>query len=88
MDDKGTIDQKILQQALEAAMGKDENNFILYETEKYREDIVELDCDLVNHVIQNTTRSEEGRLRMPLMWNDGAAVRLSNNFALSKAILN
>lgn len=48
----------------------------------------EVNSKLVNYLIENTTRNEEGRLIMPLLWNDEVKHLLSNNFNLAKSILH
>ena len=48
---------------------------------------VELNNKLANHVYDNTSRTEDGRLIMPLMWNSSVQHLLGNNENLSKQIL-
>ena len=87
LDSSGKVDHAILEQAVESALKEQIDHVLSYDKTTYEENVVESDKALVNHVIQNTTRAPDGRLRMPLMWNSSVAHRLANNFTLSKAIL-
>ena len=42
---------------------------------------------LTNYVLQATERADDGRLIMPLLWNDKVAHLLSTNYGLAKSIL-
>ena len=83
----GKVDESILQQALASVMKYQVDNVLPYDVNQYEEDIVEIDQELVDHVVRGTTRDAEGRLVMPLMWDAAVVDRLANNFAISKAIL-
>ena len=50
-------------------------------------DDVELNNELVKYLLDNTSRTEDGRLIMPLLWNDKVKHLLSQNFNLAKNIL-
>ena len=47
----------------------------------------ELNSKLVKFALDNTTRDDEGRLTMPLLWNPKVSHLLGKNFNLSKQIL-
>ena len=51
------------------------------------ENIPELDRELIEYLIENTERDEEGRLIMPLLWNDKVKHLLPTNLNLAKNIL-
>lgn len=52
-----------------------------------KENSVELNTKLTTHVYDNTYRTENGRLVMPLMWNSSVQHLLGNNENLAKQIL-
>ena len=83
----GKIDETVLAQALNAAMREQFDQVLTYDNEEYEDHVVEVDKNLVQHVLEKTSRSPDGRLCMPLMWNGDASDQLPNNFALAKAIL-
>ena len=87
IDQEGNVDQGVLNQALDAALREQCENVLAYDQAMYEDNVVEVDKALVDHVVRNTTRAEDGRLRMPLMWNTHVSDRLANNYALSKAVL-
>ena len=85
----GGVDESVLQQALAAAMKQQLDAVLPYENDQFNDNVAEIDRTLVQFVLENTTRAgDTGRIIMPLMWNADGASRISNNFALSKAILN
>ena len=47
----------------------------------------ELDLKLIDDCLQNTTRKDDGRLVMPLMWRSEVSHLLGQNYNLSKSIL-
>ena len=47
----------------------------------------EVNQDIINYVLSNTQRAEDGRLIMPLPWNPDCCHLLGKNFNLSKKIL-
>ena len=83
----GQVDENILEQALSHVIKEQFDNVLSYDSHIYEEDVAELDKIQIEHVIQNTSRADDGSLRMPLMWDPNVSHRLANNFGLSKAIL-
>ncbi|XP_068246865.1 uncharacterized protein [Palaemon carinicauda] len=57
------------------------------ETSMYSE-TVEIHTQLVNYVLEKTTRNSEGRLVMPLLWNPRVSHLLGHNFNISEKILS
>ncbi|XP_068224897.1 uncharacterized protein [Palaemon carinicauda] len=57
------------------------------ETSIYSE-TVEIHTQLVNYVLEKTTRNSEGRLVMPLLWNPRVSHLLGHNFNISEKILS
>ena len=43
---------------------------------------------LIKHILDNSDRSEDGRMRFPLIWNPDVKHLLSKNFNLAKCVLN
>ena len=87
LDVDGKVNLKALDQALDLAMKSQCDDVMSYDSAEFDDNVVELDRKVVNHVVDNTTRDDIGRLRMPLIWKDGASDQLADNFQLSKAIL-
>ena len=52
------------------------------------ESISIIDKDAVKYVLDNTSRNEDGRLKMPLIWNEPVRHLLGQNLNLSRKILN
>jgi len=59
-----------------------------YEQKFYPEDSIEVNNELVNYAIDNTTRAEDGRLIMPLFWRSDTCHLLGSNLNLAKKILD
>lgn len=87
LDDQGDINEAVLGRALNEAISDNFNNVMNYDLGTYEDKVIHDDEHLISFVLDNTTRLENGRLRMPLLWNDRVSARLSSNFNLSKAIL-
>lgn len=58
-----------------------------YERVQYNEDSIELNDSLVNYVLNNTTRRDDGRLVMPLTWRNEVSHYLGTNRNLATKIL-
>ena len=54
----------------------------------FHKDESQTNIKLVDYILQNSSRDTEGRLVMPLSWNERNSHLLSRNFNLSKQILN
>ena len=70
---------QILENTCGQVIGKDPN--------KYSEENVEVNQKIIQFALDNTTRREDGRLIMPILWNPRCSHLLSKNFNLSKQIL-
>lgn len=53
----------------------------------YNDSSVELDNSLTQFLLNTCTRNEEGRIIMPLLWNERVKHLLAQNFHLAKSIL-
>ena len=51
--------------------------YLTISTSRYEEDVVEMDKELLDHVIRSTTRDEDGRLVMPLMWDTNTVLLIA-----------
>ena len=63
-------------------------SFILEKSIEVEVDYSEQDKDSLEYLVTNCTRSDDGRLIIPLLWNPKVKHLLSKNFKLSKSILN
>ena len=59
-----------------------------YEPSAKDSTISELNKELIAFSLENCSRSEDGRLKFPLLWNDKLSHLLGKNFHLAKSILN
>ena len=85
-DDNGDVDEKMLTEATEAILKQSyfhNNQYIDTDDEK----INESDARMVKYVLDNTRRTDEGRLVMPLLWKDEVAHLLASNLNLSEKVL-
>lgn len=62
-------------------------NYLKYENIEHSDNINVVNDELVESVLDNATRAEDGRLMMPLMWNKKLSPLLGTNLSLSKQIL-
>ena len=88
LDDLGNVIDSELKRASDDALASKCKYYTNYDDLNYQENSVELNDKLVNYVLNNTVLENDGRLRMPLLWNPKVAHKLSCNFNLSKSILH
>ena len=62
-------------------------SFLLNKENYSPENSSELDTKLINYLIQNYSRAEDGRIILPLLWNPDVKHLLSKNFNLAKKVL-
>ena len=86
MDSFGKINDANLKKATEEILEQRCSDYLNKEG-PLNEDTSELNNKLVEYVIQNTIRLEDGRLQMPLMWNGEVEHLLGKNYDLSLQIL-
>ncbi|XP_068215919.1 uncharacterized protein [Palaemon carinicauda] len=84
---KGKLKQSELIKATEEMLEKQCIEYLDYEKSQLSEDDKETNKKLVKYVLDSTERDEEGRLVMPLMWNNKISHLLGKNFNLSRMIL-
>ena len=80
-------DMELLQTAADEMLETTCEEVLHRDTSVYSDEVVEIHKNLVNYVTQKTTRSEDGRFVMPLLWNPRVSHLLGHNFSLSKQIL-
>jgi hypothetical protein len=86
LNDQGEIIESELQKAAENVIFEHDTRHINYsKNEKYEQ--CELDKELVQFVLDDTKRLDDGRLQMPLMWNGKVAHLLGQNKNLAKKVL-
>ena len=87
-DTDGKISEDTLLNAANQVLENECTLIIGKETNKYKEDTVEVDNKLVQFTLENTTRNPEDRLVMPILWNPRTSHLLGKNLNLSKQILS
>lgn len=87
-NDQGKVDENLLKEAVDQMLQLQCNDSLGYDKEIYKEDSTELDDNLIDYVLNKTTRREDGRLEMPLTWRGNVSQFLGKNFNLAKQILN
>ena len=63
LDKQGSIDQKVLDLALESDIKLRCDSVLSYDTEVFNDKIVEQDQNLIDHVVENTTIDSDGTAR-------------------------
>lgn len=58
------------------------------DTEKFNDNSAEVNTRLISYLFNNTTRADDGRLVMPLLWDDNVKHLLASNYSLCKSVLN
>lgn len=79
------IKESLLEEATNDILGQVPN--LVYDSNDYPDNNIEYDR-LNKYVLKTITRSDDGRLTAPLLWNDKMAHHLGSNFDLTKAVLH
>ena len=79
-------DEKVNRMELERATN-DILKSSFYTHETYDDNTSDLNKDLIKFALDNTSRSDDGRLTMPILWRNDVSHLLGNNFKLAKAVL-
>ena len=85
-DVNGDVVQSKLKKASEDILEIYSDKLLNYDKNEISE-FDETNTQIINYVISNTERAEDGRLIMPLPWNPNCKHLLAQNFNLSKQIL-
>ena len=86
-DENGEIIDSQLQNATKHILDKLCYDTLNYDKEKFVDDSDETNEKLINFVLRNTTRNDDGRLVMPLIWNHKVDHLLGKNRNLATQIL-
>ena len=85
-DDEGQLVEREILRATESVLAQ-EYRIFNNESDTVVEQSRELNNKLVAYILNNTTRDNDGRLNMPLLWNPQVADKLSQNQHLAFSIL-
>ena len=88
LDENGKLISSELKRATDDILYSNYVNYTSYDTEFYEEENSQLNKQLVTFCLDLTTRGEDGRLIMPLLWNAKSSHCLGKNLNLAKVILN
>ena len=88
LNNNGEVDDKLLAKATNNILESQCSNSLKYDTEIYNEKTIEVNNELIKFVLNNTSRNQEGRLVIPLLWKHDISQFLGTNYKLSKQILN
>ena len=86
VDAFGKISEATLQNATDQILNQSCSNYLNKE-QLINADTSELNDKLVDYVLKNTNRLEDGKLQMPLMWKNKIKHLLGNNYELARQIL-
>ena len=87
VDDQGKLIQSKLQKATEEILHEQCFQVLDYEPSQLNETSVEAVDKLVKYVLDSASRTEDGRLVLPLLWNPKVSHLLGKNQTLSRQIL-
>lgn len=88
LDERGALLDSELEKATAEILNEQCNFLLTDDTGVSSEDVFsEHNVELVNYALKGTTRDQEGRLVMPLLWNGKVCHLLGKNLNLSKQIL-
>lgn len=87
INEHGEVDESILDNALKELTSSNITDIMHYDQGTYEDKHVQSDQSLIQFVLNNTNRLDDGRLQMPLLWNGRVSHRLASNFNLAKAVL-
>ena len=88
LKEDGNISEAELNKATDEMLLKyDEKKVLNYEQSNAEDSSSEVNEQLVKFALNQTVYTEEGRLSMPLLWNNKVAHLLGRNYNLAKAVL-
>ena len=86
LTDNGQVIQSEFEEATEEILASDSKKYLNHDSNVHNESFMEENENLINFVLDKTTRDCAGRLVMPLLWNSKISHLLGKNQKLSKAI--
>ena len=87
LDDKGKIISSRLQKATDEFLENECSKFTHYDREIYNDESIELHDTLIDYTLKTLSRTDDGRIVVPLLWNGKVSNHLSKNQYLSEVIL-
>ncbi|XP_068225059.1 uncharacterized protein [Palaemon carinicauda] len=86
-DDDGQIIESELNRATNECLELSCKYYVGEDGGQYHEDNVELNDRLIEYALEETDRTADGRLCMPLIWNPKVSHLLGRNYNLAKSVL-
>ena len=87
LDEQGKLIDEELQKATKDILKNQSLYYNSYDCNVYDDSSSELNRKLIRYALDNTTRDEDGRLRMPFLWNAKMSHLLGKNQRLATLIL-
>ena len=87
LNNKGKLIESKLQQATDQILESECRKFINYDETVYEDETMELNRKLIDFTLKNISRDNDGRVKVPLLWNGKVSHLLSKNENLAKVIL-
>ena len=87
LSNKGKLIESKLQKATEQILETECRKFINYDETVYEDETMQLNTNLIDFTLKNISRDNDGRVRVPLLWNGKVSHLLSKNETLAKVIL-
>ena len=87
IDERGKINEAELERATQDILDSECKSLLNYDEQITDEAVTERNKELVQYVLENTDRTEDGRLIMPLLWNGKVCHLLGENYSLSRQML-
>ena len=87
IDKAGFIENSVLDNAVDEMINMHRARNMEYDNETYIDDRKECNDLAIKFVLDNTRQLQDGRLEMPLIWDDKVAHLLGRNYKLSRSVL-
>ena len=87
IDKAGFIETSVLDNAVDEMINMHRARNMEYDNETYIDDRKECNDLAIKFVLDNTRQLQDGRLEMPLIWDDKVAHLLDRNYKLSRSVL-
>ena len=87
LNDKGKIVETKLQEATNQILESECYKYISYDQTVYDDESVELNNQLIDFTLKSIVREDDGRLRVPLLWNGKESNLWSRNENIARLSL-
>ena len=87
LNNKGKLIESKLQEATDQILESECRKFINYDETVYEDETMGLNKKLIDFALKNISRDNDGRVKVPLLWNGKVTHLLSKNENLAKVIL-